>query len=194
MCDSVGTVLRYSGRQPVHESLTLPYKMAEGLNRYQGYNILEGTTFAPESELQLGSSPTLQNPPPLVGNGYLFGQATDWVRNFITKNPNLAPLSFDIYNPGVYQQTLIDQSSIVGAYSSDLSAFRARGGKVILLQGLMDTAVSPNATIDWCPRNSALVTSRRSSGPIIAFWVSSRAHRRAALGRLLAFLIPIASP
>jgi hypothetical protein len=44
------------------------------------------------------------------------------------------------------------------------------------------------------PRNSALVTSRRSSGPIIAFWVSSRAHRRAALGRLLAFLIPIASP
>ena len=136
----------------IHEGLTLPYKMAEGLTRYQGYNILEGTTFAPESGLQLGSSPTLLNPPPLAGNGYLFGQATDWVRNFVTKNPNLDPLSFDIYNPGVYQQTLIDQTSIVGAYSSDLSAFRARGGKIILLQGLMDTAVSPNATIDWYNR------------------------------------------
>ena len=39
------------------------------------------------------------------------------------------------YNPGQYQQRLIDETSIVGAYSSDLSAFRARGGKIILMMG-----------------------------------------------------------
>lgn len=136
----------------IHDGLTLPYKMAEGLDRYQGYNILEGTTFAPESGLALGSSPTLLNPPTLAENGYLFGQATEWVRYFVTKNATFDPLSFDIYNPGVYRQSLIDQTSIVGAYSSDLSAFRARGGKIILMQGLADSAVSPDATIDWYNR------------------------------------------
>ena len=172
----------------IHEGLTLPYKMAEGLTRYQGYNILEGTTFAPESGLQLGSSPTLLNPPPLAGNGYLFGQATDWVRNFVTKNPNLDPLSFDIYNPGVYQQTLIDQTSIVGAYSSDLSAFRARGGKIILLQGLMDTAVSPNATIDWYNRVVIKMGAAAANDFIRFYQVPGLGHRigpvPAEVGRL----------
>src|SRR4030095_11498217 len=88
----------------------------------------------------------------LAENGYLFGQATEWVRYFVTKNANFDPLLFDIYNPGAYKQSLIDQTSIVGAYSSDLSAFRARGGKIILMQGLSDSAVSPDATIDWYNR------------------------------------------
>ncbi len=41
----------------------------------------------------------------------------------------------------------MDLSGIVGANDPDLSAFKARGGKVIMLQGLTDTAVSPNGTI-----------------------------------------------
>jgi len=131
----------------LHDGLTLPYMMAEGLNRYSGYNILEGGASPPE----LGS-PTLLNPPTVADNGYLFAQSTQWVRYFVAHNANFDPLSFDIYNPGVYQQSLIDQTSIVGAYSSDLSAFRARGGKIILLQGLADNKANPNGTIDWYNR------------------------------------------
>ncbi|MDB5454319.1 MAG: hypothetical protein JWO33_2897, partial [Caulobacteraceae bacterium] len=74
-------------------------------------------------------------------------QATQWLRYFVTQNPTYDPMTFDPLNPGPYRTRLVELSGIVGASDPDLSAFKARGGKVIMLQGLTDTAVSPNGTI-----------------------------------------------
>jgi hypothetical protein len=130
----------------LHTGLTVPYPMAHNATQYPGYDVLEGADFT-SAALGLGSSRALASPPTTAANGYLYAQATQWVRYIVTQNPTFDPMTFDPQNPGPYRQRLVDLSSIIGANDPDLSAFKARGGKVIMLQGLADTAVSPNGTI-----------------------------------------------
>lgn len=135
----------------LHDGIELPYTMASGLTRYHGYNILAGTPFA-DTAFNLGVSPTLAPTPTFsanAGHGYLFAQAVEWLRYFVARDANFDPLGLNIFEPGPYQQRIVELSSMVGAYSSDLSAFHKRGGKILLMQGLDDAAVSPAGTIDY---------------------------------------------
>jgi feruloyl esterase len=132
--------------ETLHTGLTLDYAMAHNSTRYPGYNVFEGADFDTPA-LGLGSSGALVSPPTTAANGYLFAQATEWLRYFVTQNPTFDPMTFDPLKPGPYRKRLVDLSQIVGAADPDLSAFKAHGGKVIMMQGLTDTAVSPNATI-----------------------------------------------
>ena len=132
----------------LHAGLTLPYAMADNSTTYPGYNVFEGTDFSNNaSTLGLGTSSTLLSAPTNSTNGYLFSQGLQWVRYFVTQNPTFDPLTFDPLRPGIYQKRVVELSGIVGATNPDLSAFQARGGKLIMLQGLSDSAVSPNGTI-----------------------------------------------
>jgi feruloyl esterase len=130
----------------LHAGLTISYAMAHNSTRYPGYNVFEGADFSTPA-LGLGSSQAVLSPPTTQANGYLFAQGTEWLRYFVTKNPTYDPMAFDPLNPGPYRQRLVELSNIVGAADPDLSAFKAHGGKVIMMQGLTDTAVSPNGTI-----------------------------------------------
>jgi hypothetical protein len=138
----------------VHDGLSLPYSLAHGQTRYPGYNILEGTDFsvnayAPGVGLGLGSDPTLESPPSLSGNGYLFSQGVSWVRSFVARDSSFGAVALDPLNPGPLKQRIVDLSSIVGATDPDLSAFKSRGGRLILLQGAADPAASPNSSIAY---------------------------------------------
>jgi hypothetical protein len=148
----------------VSDDLVLPYPLAYNVNRHQGYNILQGADFS--SGLGLGTSPTLQNPPTVAANGYLYTQGDGYLKYFIARDPNLNTLVFDLNNPGIYQQRLVDMSSTVGAMNPDLSAFQARGGKLIVLHGLADEVISPNATIAYYNAQVA----RSGQAAIDAFW------------------------
>jgi len=134
--------------QALHTGLTLPYAMAHNATRYPGYEVFEGADFT-DATLGLGASGALASPPTTSTNGYLYAQGAQWVRYFVAQNPTFDPLTFDPLKPGAYRQRVVELSGIVGANDPDLSAFRARGGKVIVLQGLADTAVSPQATIQF---------------------------------------------
>jgi pimeloyl-ACP methyl ester carboxylesterase len=131
----------------IADDLLLPYQLAHGVNRHHGYNILQGANFAPAPGL--GSSPVLGSPPNALANGYLFAQGDGYIKYFITKNAAFNSINFDIANPGAYQQRLVDMSGIVGATNPDLDAFRGHGGKLIVLHGLADEVISPNATIAY---------------------------------------------
>jgi hypothetical protein len=134
----------------LHNGLTLPYAMAFNSTRYAGYNVLEGTDFSLNATtLGLGTSATLLEPPTTTGNGYLFAQGVQWLRYFVTKDPAFNPLGFDPLAPGAYQQRVVQLSTIVGAEDPDLTPFKARGGKLIMLHGAADSAVSPNGSIDY---------------------------------------------
>ncbi|MFL6665011.1 MAG: tannase/feruloyl esterase family alpha/beta hydrolase, partial [Rhizobacter sp.] len=150
----------------LHNGLTLPYAMAFNSTRYAGYNVLEGTDFSVNaSTLGLGTSPTLLEPPTPTANGYLFAQGVQWLRYFVTQNPSFNPLGFDPLAPGVYQQRVVDLSTIVGAEDPDLSPFKAHGGKLIMLHGAADSAVSPNGTIDYYKK----LVARFGQGPLDEF-------------------------
>lgn len=148
----------------VSDDLVLPYPLAYGVNRHQGYNILQGADFS--SGLGLGNSATLLDPPTVAANGYLFTQGDGYLKYFIARDPGLNSLTFDLNNPGIYQQRLVDMSATVGAMNPDLSAFQARGGKLIVLHGLADEVISPNATIAFYRDQVA----RRGQAAVDAFW------------------------
>ena len=131
----------------ISDDVVLPYPLAFGVNRYRGYNLIQGADFG--HGLGMGSSATAVSPPTVAANGYLYTQGDNYLKYLITKNPSLNSLTFDINNPGAFQQRLVDSSDVVGAMNPDTSAFRARGGKLIVLQGLADDAVSPNGTIAY---------------------------------------------
>ncbi len=135
----------------LQKGLELPYALADDVRRYAGYNAFEGADFSLISTagLGLGTSEVLLDTPPAIQNGYLFAQGVQWFRYFVARDANYPALGFDPVNPGKYQQRLVDLSRIIGATNPDLSAFNARGGKLILLHGAADTAVSPNATTDY---------------------------------------------
>ncbi|MBB3120992.1 tannase/feruloyl esterase family alpha/beta hydrolase [Pseudoduganella violacea] len=135
----------------LYKGLELPYALADDVTRYAGYNAFEGADFSLISTagLGLGTSEVLLDTPAAIPNGYLFAQGVQWLRYFVTRDVNYPALGFDPINPGKYQQRVVDLSKIIGASNPDLSAFNARGGKLILLHGAADTAVSPNATTDY---------------------------------------------
>ncbi|WP_255754842.1 tannase/feruloyl esterase family alpha/beta hydrolase [Massilia sp. erpn] len=135
----------------LHEGLELPYALADDVTRYAGYNAFEGADFSLISTagLGLGTSEVLLDTPAAIPNGYLFAQGVQWLRYFVTRDANYPALGFDPANPGKYQQRVVDLSKIIGATNPDLSAFNARGGKLILLHGAADTAVSPNSTTEY---------------------------------------------
>jgi len=133
--------------QAAHTGMKLPYNLADGVNTYEGYNILEGAGLA--GTFTLGTSATVLTPPTNAANGYLFAMGDDWLKNFITGDSTFNSLQFDPLNPGPYKQTIVDQSFIVGATNPDLSGFKRRGGKLILTHGTEDMAIATNNTVDY---------------------------------------------
>lgn len=131
----------------IQEDLVLPYQLAYGVNRHQGYNILQGADFS--MALGLGSSATLVNPPTFAANGYLYSQGDNYLKYFIAKDPGFNSLAFNLNAPGATLPRLVDMSATVGAMNPDISGFRARGGKLIVLHGLADEVISPNPMIAY---------------------------------------------
>ncbi|QGZ41300.1 feruloyl esterase [Pseudoduganella flava] len=129
----------------IADDLELPYALAHGVTRHQGYNILQGADFSNT----MGSSATPVAPPTVPANGYMFSQGDGYLKYFIAKDAALNTLQFNLANPGTLQQRLVDMSATVGATNPDIDTFRARGGKLIVLHGLADEIISPNATIAY---------------------------------------------
>jgi pimeloyl-ACP methyl ester carboxylesterase len=122
-----------------HEGYTIPYAFANGITRYEGYNSLEGIT------MQLGSEARFIDPPPTGPNAHHVNRADQFLKFFVTRDPKFSVLSLDIQKPGPWQQRIIELSNAIDASNPDFSAFKAKGGKLILVQGLDDASVSPYA-------------------------------------------------
>ena len=76
--------------------------------------------------------------------GWVFGTGT--IQHFIARDPKL-----DIrqYEPGRYAPRVRQISELMDSTHPDLTAFRARGGKLIVLEHLADYAQSPYAGIEY---------------------------------------------
>lgn len=120
-----------------HEGYSLPYTLADGIDTYPGYNSLEGIM------MQLGSEPQMRIPPVSGPNAHHSSRSYEFLQNFVSRDQPLDFLSFDIRNPGKLKARIVELSDVIGATRTDWSAFSARGGKIIWLQGNDDPSVSP---------------------------------------------------
>jgi feruloyl esterase len=108
---------------------------------------------------------------PLKPQGFTFTQ--DWLKYWITENPQF---DWTTVTPAVYQQ-LWDRSVeqygiVIGSDNPDLSAFRDRGGKVIVWHGWADQLITADGTIDYYNRVLQQMGGRDKTSEFLRFFLA----------------------
>jgi hypothetical protein len=89
----------------------------------------------------------------------------EWFRYWLSQNPALdwltvTPDLYELY----WDQSLEQWGAVIGTDNPDLSAFRKRGGKIVMWHGFSDQLIYPQGTIDYFERvQDELGTSRTKS-------------------------------
>ncbi|MGK9166650.1 tannase/feruloyl esterase family alpha/beta hydrolase [Inquilinus limosus] len=133
----------------VHSPYTLPFSVANGLATYPQWLYGNETTPDPRNATMTRwvtgtAAPTVAVDPSSAAQQWLYG--ANFVRFFVAKDPDFDPSRFD---PKDFQSRLQQVSEIIDSSNPDLSAFFARGGKLIIRENLGDLAQSPLAGINY---------------------------------------------
>jgi hypothetical protein len=135
--------------QTLHSPYKYPFALANGLTEYPGWGVSGEATpaFGPTggwSAWWLGStSPTL---PPQPSNAIAWFYGSGALQYFYARDPK-----FDVrnFNPEQFGARIKEVSALMDSTNPDLSAFHARGGKLIVLENMADYAQSPYAGIRY---------------------------------------------
>jgi len=123
--------------QVYHEGYTLPYALANGIKQYEGYNSLESVI------MDLGTDPQLYDPVRDGPNAHHAARADQFIKYFVSRDPNFSLLNFNAQNPGVWENRIVELSKTIDATNPDFRRFARRGGKILWLHGTEDASVSP---------------------------------------------------
>jgi feruloyl esterase len=135
--------------QTLHSRVDLGVELANGLRSYPGRGPSgEGIpAHGPTGGWQAwwtGSEPPAFPPVPANGIGWFYGAGA--IQYFYARSPNVDLRS---YRAADHAQRVREVSELMDSTKPDLSAFRAHGGKLILLENLGDYAQSPYAGIEY---------------------------------------------
>jgi feruloyl esterase len=130
-------------------------KIWQGPRRQSGefmwYGLTRGTTIGALNNT-VGTPPT----------GVPFFITIEWFRYWLSQNTTLdwrtiTPEQYELY----WDQSLEQWGAVIGTDNPDLSAFRKRGGKIVMWHGFADQLIYPQGTIDYFERvQDELGTSR----------------------------------
>ncbi|MFH2130093.1 MAG: tannase/feruloyl esterase family alpha/beta hydrolase [bacterium] len=125
--------------------------LASGEKQFPGYNMW-GSDLGMDHKhpiqkwvkwLAFGTTPP-QNPQTQTGP-YISLMVDQWIKYMVTRDPDFDSYQLDPENPGAWAGR-ISQLSTYFNEKSDISAFEARGGKLLLAHGLSDVLVSTRTT------------------------------------------------
>jgi pimeloyl-ACP methyl ester carboxylesterase len=133
--------------QAINSPVAFGFKLTGGLSSFPRWPIFEGADWT--GLFGFGTRPKPTNPPEAMRDFGLDVLSDPFVRYMVLRDPNADPLQFD---PTQHQARLLELSKMMDASSDDIGAFRARGGKLILMHGTVDSAVSPYNTILYYQR------------------------------------------
>jgi hypothetical protein len=125
------------------------FKLANGVTEYPPFGVSgEGTpAFGPTGGWGAwwtgGVAPT---DPPKQGNGIAWVYGAAGMKYVFARDPNLDVTK---YKPDDHKKRVLEVSALMDSTNPDLSKFRARGGKLIILEYMADYAQSPYAGIGY---------------------------------------------
>ncbi len=127
----------------LHAPYTFSFPLANGITSYPAWlwgheDALDGPTAQSMVRWVTGSAaPTVPPNPATAGTHWFYG--SNWIRYAVARN---AQLDVRSYKPEDHRARVQATSAMMDATNSDLSAFFARGGKIILRENAADRAQS----------------------------------------------------
>jgi feruloyl esterase len=143
--------------------LALRYKLASGETSYPGFNTW-GTDFGNPGTsplqptvltLSLGTEQPANPMPPVSATSSPPYSSTfwdQWAKYFVTRDASFNSLSLNPQNPGAWQSRIVELTGLQDANKTDLSAFQAKGGKILMAHGMADALVSTRASQQYYRR------------------------------------------
>ena len=130
-------------------SYKFAFALANGLDDYPGWGVSGEDTpsFGPTGgwiSWWLGTTEPAQ--PPVQSNGIAWIYGAGAIQYVMAKDPKL---DVTTYRPEDYKARLLEVSQLMDSTNPDLSRFRARGGRLIILEHMADYAQSPYAGIRY---------------------------------------------
>lgn len=158
------------------------FRLASGETGYPGYNVWGadlGITSNPSplqpivTFLALGTAqPAMPMPRRAPYVSVLLDQ---WIKYSVTRDPAFNSLALDPENPGPWAGRISELSRQLDT-PTDISAFAARGGKLLLAHGLADVLVSSRATEIYYQRLQAQLGARKVDGFVRYYEVPGLGH------------------
>jgi len=130
------------------QKIDLGVTLQGGVSSFARWPLLTGAFSGGPGPLGLGMRPG-PSAPPTLGDAFVYFMADQMVRYMAVRDPAYNSLSFE---PSKHAEALQRVSSLIDASDANLDAFRARGGKLILLHGTVDMAIPPENTVDYHDR------------------------------------------
>jgi feruloyl esterase len=143
----------------------IPYRTGSGEFFYPGFNVFVGADLtgsldlnseAPTSALMKSDQaaaaacvPSAIQACPYKAMPYFAVFIDQWVKYFVTGDSHFDSLTLDPQHPGPYRERISDLLGLQDVNKTDLSAFRKRGGKLLLMHGLADGLVATDATTEY---------------------------------------------
>ena len=137
------------------EKISSPFDLGfplAGQQVFARWPLLEGATFPALGNVPgsgLGMSPVPAFAATYPGVGFLYAIGSVHARYFIARDPLLDPMTYD---PANYKERLQQVAEITDVTQQSLEPFRARGGKLVLVHGAMDSLISPHNSVDYYNR------------------------------------------
>nr|WP_245783052.1 tannase/feruloyl esterase family alpha/beta hydrolase [Amycolatopsis sacchari] len=150
-----------------------PYRVASGETQYPGFPFLSGADMRTPF---LGFGTTAPANPMPVTSGYGMQYWDQWVKYFLTRDPQYNSLDLDPRNPGKWLGRISYLSTIQDRNNADLRPFARAGGKLLLLHGAADELVSPFATNDYYERVRDVVGPGQTRGFLRYYVVPGANH------------------
>jgi feruloyl esterase len=147
--------------ETINTAAKLNFFLASGETQYPGYNVWGsdlGITSNPsplEPTVTFLAFGTSQPAMPMPATApYVSVLLDQWIKYAVTREPSYDSLSLDPEDPGPWANRISELSTQLDT-STDISAFAARGGKLLLAHGLSDVLVSTRATEQYYQRLQA---------------------------------------
>ncbi len=145
----------------INTETTFNFFMASGSRGYPGYNVWGADLGITTNPSPLQPTVTFLNfgteqpaNPVTTGAPYITRQLDQALKFGVTRDPTFNSLSLDPENPGPWAARISEMSTQLDV-SSDLSAFVAKGGRLLLAHGASDVLVSTRATQQFYQRLQA---------------------------------------
>jgi hypothetical protein len=133
----------------LHSPYRFSFALANGVSEYPGWGVSGEATkpYGPTggwSAWWLGTAPPAL--PPLPANGIAWVYGAGAIQHIFARDPD-----FDVrnYRPEDFADRVREVSALMDSTNPDLSAFKAHGGKLVMLEHMSDYAQSPYAGIGY---------------------------------------------